>query len=397
MKRLTRFDFKKLTLLFTFGILLICAFPANSAIFAQQAQQQLQQQVIGVKITSPSTGQQVPAGEFTISGTSTDNATTDCTVYADWNNLKPFQKAIATGPGGVNDYSTWNFTYTADYHLITNGSTNELTSKLSCINNPTNLTKWYSVNVIGAVSDQNQQQQQVSTLGNTTTSGNVTASTTIAAGRENTSVRDVSPTPAVEEQQQQVSTLGNTTTSGNVTASTTIAAGRENTGVRDVSPTPAVEEKPSASTTDKNADPVKSPSPSSPVTSTTSSESKNTAKDKEDTTIKTINHIAQRVASTNPNTSPVQVQQILVQLAKQTAQTASKEQAIEEIRQIYSQVTIYPFGTVSQSLSNFAQQLASGDNVEYIIEQIIQQKARGKNISQSLVNIAVQLVCGGSG
>src|SRR5215208_1107306 len=328
MKRLTRFDFKKSVLLFTFGIILICAFPANSAIYAQQPQQQLQQQVIGVKITSPSTGQQVPAGELTISGSSTDNAATDCTVYADWNNLKPFQKAIATGPGGVNDYSTWNFTYTADYHLITNGSTNELTSKLSCINNPTNLTKWYSVNVIGAVSDQNHQQQQ-----------------------------------------QPVSTLGNTTILDNVTASTT----------------------------DKNAEPVKSPLPSSPVTSTTSSESKNTAKDKEDTTIKTINQIAQRVASTNPDTNPVQVQQILVQLAKQSAQTASKEKAIEEIRQIYSQVTIYPFGTVSQSLSNFAQKLASGDNVAYIIEQIIQEKARGKNISQSLVNIAVQLVCGGSG
>src|SRR5215204_8914 len=359
MKRLTRFDFKKSVLLFTFGIILICAFPANSAIYAQQPQQQLQQQIIGVKITSPSTGQQVPAGELTISGSSTDNAATDCTVYADWNNLKPFQKAIATGPGGVNDYSTWNFTYTADYHLITNGSTNELTSKLSCINNPTNLTKWYSVNVIGAVSDQNQQQQQ-----------------------------------------QPVSTLGNTTTLDNVTASTTIAAGGENKGVGNVLPTPTVEvekQKPSASTTDKNAEPVKSPLPSSPVTSTTSSESKNTAKDKEDTTIKTINQIAQRVASTNPDTNPVQVQQILVQLAKQSAQTASKEKAIEEIRQIYSQVTIYPFGTVSQSLSNFAQKLASGDNVAYIIEQIIQEKARGKNISQSLVNIAVQLVCGGSG
>ena len=78
MRRLTRFDFKKSLLLFTVGIILICAFPANSAIYAQQPQQQLQQQqVIGVKITSPSTGQQVPAGELTISGTSTDNATTD--------------------------------------------------------------------------------------------------------------------------------------------------------------------------------------------------------------------------------------------------------------------------------------------------------------------------------
>ena len=120
--------------------------------------------LIGIKITSPTTGQQVPVGQLTISGTSTDNATTDCTVYADWNNLAPFQKAIATGPGGVNDYSTWTFTYTDKYHLITNG-TNELTSKLSCINNPSNLTKWYSVNVIG-VAASNQTLEAIKTSNN---------------------------------------------------------------------------------------------------------------------------------------------------------------------------------------------------------------------------------------
>src|ERR671914_2919422 len=173
MKRFSQFKLKKeLIILFAVGVILLLdyAFPAYYNVLLVQAQ--LQQQpsaIIGIKITSPVADQQIPVGELTISGISTDNATTDCTVYADWNNLKPFQKAIASGPGGVNDYSRWTFTYTADYHLITNGSTNELTSKLSCINNPTNLTKWYSVNVIGAVSDQNQQQQQVSTLGNTTT------------------------------------------------------------------------------------------------------------------------------------------------------------------------------------------------------------------------------------
>ena len=107
---------------------------------------------LGIKITSPSTGQQVPAGELTISGISTDNVTTDCTVYADINNTKPFQKAVATGPGGLDDYSTWTFTYTDDYHLITNG-TNNLTSKLSCIDESNggtaNLTKNYSVNIMG--------------------------------------------------------------------------------------------------------------------------------------------------------------------------------------------------------------------------------------------------------
>src|SRR5919106_6493765 len=125
---------------------------------------------LGIKITSPSTGQQVPTGELRISGISTDNVNTDCTVYADINNTKPFQKAIATGPGGVNDYSTWTFTYADDYHLITNG-TNNLTSKLSCVgdSNSANLTKYHSVNLTGvastAISSKHiQQQQQLSSI-----------------------------------------------------------------------------------------------------------------------------------------------------------------------------------------------------------------------------------------
>src|ERR687889_2292991 len=117
MKRFNRFTFKKLILLFTFGIIFLYAFPANITIHAQQPPPR-----IGIKITSPSTGQQVPAGELTISGISTDNATTDCTVYADWNNTKPLQTAVATGADGVNDYSRWTFTYTDKYHLVTNGA-----------------------------------------------------------------------------------------------------------------------------------------------------------------------------------------------------------------------------------------------------------------------------------
>jgi hypothetical protein len=55
-----------------------------------------------------------------------------------------------------------------------------------------------------------------------------------------------------------------------------------------------------------------------------------------------IKEIAQQVANANPGTNATQVYEILVQLAKQTAQTAGNEQAIENIRQIYSQVIIYP-------------------------------------------------------
>src|SRR5215213_1118995 len=185
MKRFNQFKLKKeLIVLFAVGVILLLlldyAFPAYYSVLPVQAQLQQQQSspIIGIKITSPVADQQVPVGELTISGISTDNATSDCTVYADWNNTKPFQTAVATGPGGVDDYSTWNFTYTPQYHIITNG-TNNLTSKLSCIDDSNggaaNLTKNYSVNIIGiattraaAISTQGevQKQQQSSVIDN---------------------------------------------------------------------------------------------------------------------------------------------------------------------------------------------------------------------------------------
>ena len=42
-----------------------------------------------MKITTPILDQ-VRVGELTILRMSTDDTTTDCTVYADWNDKKPF-------------------------------------------------------------------------------------------------------------------------------------------------------------------------------------------------------------------------------------------------------------------------------------------------------------------
>jgi Bacterial Ig domain len=103
---------------------------------------------LSVKITSPSNGQNVSTGQLTISGTSSDTNMRECEVYADWNDRKPFQRVVASSAEGNGDYSRWNYTYTTDYHEIVNG-TNELTSKISCLASPTNLTKWYSINVTG--------------------------------------------------------------------------------------------------------------------------------------------------------------------------------------------------------------------------------------------------------
>ncbi len=112
-----------------------------------------------------------------------------------------------------------------------------------------------------------------------------------------------------------------------------------------------------------------------------------------------IKQIAQQVATANPGTNATNVYQILVQLAKQTAQTSSQAEAIKEIRQISSQVTAYPFGTLSQVLSHFAGLIASGNSsVVQIVQQTLQQKASSSsnNITQSLSNTAIQEASGGS-
>jgi hypothetical protein len=127
-----------------------------------------------VKITSPLTGQKVAVGNLTISGTSSDTAASDCTVYADWDDVKPYQRVLSNGSsGGKDDYSKWYFTYTPAYHSIING-TNELTAKISCLDSPLNQTKWYSVNVTGVVPAStaaitNQEQANLTAATTTTT------------------------------------------------------------------------------------------------------------------------------------------------------------------------------------------------------------------------------------
>ncbi|MDQ4012212.1 MAG: hypothetical protein M3146_00630 [Thermoproteota archaeon] len=119
-----------------------------------------------IKITSHISGQQVKTGPLTISGTSSDTSATNCQVYADWNDNMPFGKAVAAGPGGPDDYSKWTFTYGNDYHPIKNG-TNNLTSKISCDDGSTPLTKWSSINLVGVnSSDPGSVISQAITSGN---------------------------------------------------------------------------------------------------------------------------------------------------------------------------------------------------------------------------------------
>ena len=103
----------------------------------------------GISINTPINSATVPSGELTIYGTSSDDDTTNCQVYTDWNDQKPMQNVTANGPNGNTDYSKWSYTYTTSYHNIVEGP-NELTSKITCYGNDQNATsKYYSINVTG--------------------------------------------------------------------------------------------------------------------------------------------------------------------------------------------------------------------------------------------------------
>ena len=117
---------------------------------------------ISIKIESPLSNQQVPVGELTISGTSSDNSSSQCQVYLDWNNLKPYQLATPTGSNGSADFSKWSFTYSSKYHLIQTGL-NDLTSKITCLVLPAGptVTKWYSINVTGTTSSNQSTNVQL--------------------------------------------------------------------------------------------------------------------------------------------------------------------------------------------------------------------------------------------
>jgi hypothetical protein len=123
--------------------------PMSSSSFTLPTSPNSNETLPSIEITYPQDGQQVPVGELTIEGTSSDDAESNCQVYADVNDMTPMQNATASGQGGVNDYSNWTFAYTLDYQVISEG-VNELTSKISCFDTgPTPVSKYNSVNITG--------------------------------------------------------------------------------------------------------------------------------------------------------------------------------------------------------------------------------------------------------
>ena len=101
-----------------------------------------------VTITSPEDGQRVPVGQdLKVRGTSMANAASDCKITVNLNRVKPYQQALADGPGGANDYSQWSFTITSQYAPIQEGQ-NRIAAKISCGDDP-NAKQFAHVNVTG--------------------------------------------------------------------------------------------------------------------------------------------------------------------------------------------------------------------------------------------------------
>src|ERR1044071_3128089 len=108
-----------------------------------------------INIVKPIATQNVTIGdELKILGQSSDNKLKNCSVSVIVNNLKPYQNAVAKGPGGSNDFSQWEFVLSNNYTHVINGE-NKITSKLLC---PTELTRWFSVVVNGVSGDSIQQE-----------------------------------------------------------------------------------------------------------------------------------------------------------------------------------------------------------------------------------------------
>ena len=108
---------------------------ATSPIVAQTPETSSSPQATGlptIQITTPQDGQQVPPGELSIQGISSDDEQTDCQVYADVNDITPMRNVTAAGDSEKdNNFSKWTFKFTQDYQLIKQGE-NELTAKITC-------------------------------------------------------------------------------------------------------------------------------------------------------------------------------------------------------------------------------------------------------------------------
>ena len=144
-------------------VVVIFLMTSNNIVYGQVTENLTSQSATDewVKIDTPVVDQQIPVGkELSVSGESSDDTSKDCDVSVIVNYVKPYHTASATGAGGADDYSQWDFTLSPNYTEIKEG-TNRITAKLFC--SPTSV-RWYSVDIMGVYASQANTNISLPTL-----------------------------------------------------------------------------------------------------------------------------------------------------------------------------------------------------------------------------------------
>lgn len=137
-------------------LLILLMFIPNQMLFSQSSEELSSSPVLKetIKIVNPITSQNVSTGEeLKISGQSSDNTLKNCSVSLIVNDVRPYQYAVASGAGGITDFSQWKFVLHTNYTHIIEGE-NKITAKLLCTSAP---TRWYSVFVNGVPNYSNEE------------------------------------------------------------------------------------------------------------------------------------------------------------------------------------------------------------------------------------------------
>ena len=103
----------------------------------------------GVKIHTPGLGEKVSiaVNNLTITGRSVDNQSSDCQVFVIVKDVQPYQKALAIGLNGGDDFSQWKYALFPDYAKLKFG-TNKITAKIDC-KDPMDMLRYDTINIMG--------------------------------------------------------------------------------------------------------------------------------------------------------------------------------------------------------------------------------------------------------
>jgi hypothetical protein len=146
----------------------------------------------GVKILSPTRGEEVPVNiqNFVVRGVSTDNSTNNCELSLLPNGITPYLDVNAKGQGGSGDFSAWDRQFGSDFPM--NVGENKITARLMCMNDDGNnkISKYQIINFTGVSDDSGSTPATPATATTNNTNTPNTSSVPSASKAEENSSRE---------------------------------------------------------------------------------------------------------------------------------------------------------------------------------------------------------------